>query len=113
MRKWLLIAVLVVVPYVPVAEAAFMTGKMLLAHCRNETDVYDQAFCLAYVVATADVLWAENSVQGHSACLPDQIAQGQVQDIAVPWLEVHPQYLHLGANGLVAAALADAFPCRT
>ena len=113
MRRILLGAVLVVVPYLPAAEAAFMTGKMLLAHCRNETDVYDQAFCLAYIVAIADVLWAGNSVQGHSACPPDQIAQGQVQDIAVPWLEAYPQYLHFGANSLVAAALADAFPCRT
>ena len=90
-----------------------MTGNMLLAHCRNEADVYDQAYCIAYIVAIADVLWAGNPVQGHNACLPDKIVQGRVQDIAVPWLRAYPQHLHHGAAGLIAAALAEAFPCRT
>ncbi len=79
MRKFLLAAVvLVVVPYVPVAEAGFVNGNTLLTRCRNETDVYE----------------------------------GRALDIVVSWLEAHSRRRHLAANGLVAAALSEAFPCK-
>ncbi len=113
MRKFLLAAmVLVAVPYVPVAKAGFVNGNTLLARCRNKFDVYDQAYCVAYIVAITDTLLGKNAVQGHRACPPGGIVQGQAFDIAVSWLEAHPQHRQFSANGLVAAALSEAFPCK-
>ena len=112
MQKWLLVAALVVISFVPVAEAGFMDGNKLLTRCRNETDVYDQAYCLAYIVAITDTLWGENAVQGYRACPLGSLVQGRALDIVVSWLEAHPQHRHFSANGLVAAALSEAFPCK-
>ena len=113
MRKFLLaVMVLVVVPYVPVTKAGFVNGNTLLTRCRNETDVYDQAYCLAYIVAITDTLWGENAVQGYRACPLGSLVQGRALDIVVSWLEAHPQHRHFSANGLVAAALSEAFPCK-
>ncbi len=113
MRKFLLaVMVLVVVPYVPVTKAGFVNGNTLLTRCRNETDVYDQAYCLAYIVAITDTLWGKNAVQGYRACPLGSLVQGHALDIAVSWLEAHSRRRHLAANELVAAALSEAFPCK-
>ncbi len=83
MRKWLLIAVLVVVPYVPLAEAGFQNGNSLLADCRNKTDIAGQASCRAYIAAITDVLHAKDAVQGFRACLSTDVTQGQVRDVVM------------------------------
>ena len=114
MGKWLLVAVLAVVPYGPVvAQDAYVYtfGNNLLTDCRNKTSGFDVGVCKGYIIAIADVL-NNNTVSGHRACLPENVTKGQVIDIVVPWLEAHPQHRHFTANSLVALALSEAFPCR-
>jgi hypothetical protein len=36
----------------------------------------------------------------------------QVRDVAVEFLTAHPETRHTGAVGIVARALAGAFPCK-
>ena len=44
--------------------------------------------------------------------MPEDAGAGQVEKAVVRWLRNNPSILHYAADGLVAKALSDAFPCR-
>lgn len=88
----------------------YITGNALLALCQS-TSPEDRSDCYGYIVGIADVLDAGNPVNGISACMDSQIVQRQLWDIVTQWMVVHPAVRQLGASGLVAGALSDAFPC--
>ena len=92
------------------ATAAFMDGDRLLAKC-NEEPGEGLAVCVGYVAGIADVL-LEDSVRGRRACMSLAVMTEQMVDAVRRWLEAHPDDRHSAANGLVAAALAAAFPCK-
>lgn len=90
----------------------FINGNMLLQYCREPRGTFGFGACSGYVTAIADAL-ARDPVGGYRACMPpDSVTAGQVRDIAVQWLQRNPQLRHYSAEGLVAKALSEAFPCR-
>jgi hypothetical protein len=98
--------------------ATFETGNQLFEECQPSASYYKQGVCLGFVAGVADAMdaaqssWRHETVTGWRACLPaNQVTEGQVQDVAVNFLTRHPELRHYGAVGLVAAALAEAFPC--
>ena len=93
---------------------AFRDGNHLLRDC-SRPDTIEFAFCLGYVDAITDVLEAGNSVNGYRACVPvgpGGVEAFQLKDIVVQYLRRNPSPRHLGAAGLVAGAISEAFPCR-
>ena len=90
------------------AEAgAFADGNFLYAKCLAGADL-----CLGYALGIADVLASGSAVNGLTACFTAQMTGEQVRDVVKQFLAAHPQSRHLGAAGLAAHALAQAFPCR-
>jgi hypothetical protein len=86
----------------------FMTGNMLYTACENQS----RAQCVGYVQAVSDALFYGNAVNGYRACQPHAgYTSEQAVDVVRRWLKDHPEERHLGAVGLTAAALSEAFPC--
>jgi Rap1a immunity proteins len=90
-----------------VARADRVGGNDLFKFCSANPDLT----CLAYTVAIADALSAPNVINGYRACIPLSVTNGQVRDVVLLYMKQHPEKRHYGAAGLVAGALAEAFPC--
>jgi hypothetical protein len=113
MKKFGLVLLIAAVFCEKEAAGAIVTGNRLLDDCQKPNDEISGPFCGGYIAAIADVLSNKNnSVNGARACLSGGVTIGQLRDIVVQWLQRHPQHRHNGAEGLVAAALMEAFPCR-
>lgn len=99
----------------PPAEAGFVSGADLLDICtpQSRDPVYrlKVAECRGYVVAIADATECGQRAVDFSWNSNAAVSQHELVDSVVVWLRSHPGTLHYQANGLVAAALADSFPC--
>jgi hypothetical protein len=97
---------------------AFYSGNDLNNFCNHQPGSLEAGICGGYIVGIADALGATDkgvplSIAGWRACIPTGVSRsGQVVDIVTKWLRESPQHLHYPAPSLVAAALAEAFPCR-
>jgi hypothetical protein len=91
------------------------TGIDLLKQCENNTPI-----CNGFVVGVVDTSQLikngatidEISLGGSHWCLPAGVTWEQDRLILVKWLKDHPENLHYAAPSLVAAAYAEAFPCK-
>ena len=114
MTRWIVAATVVLV-LAGEARAALRTswtdGNDLHKWCSDQASVH-QAACIIYSTAIADVM-VTGPVSGWRACFPEAGTQRQqFGDIVSRWLERHPEKRHLSAEGLVAQALSEAFPCE-
>ena len=109
MRTYLAVAFAIIL--MGKAHAVFLDGNTLRGWCTSE-DVGNQAACLGYVVAVADVLISANRGEPaqSKACIP-AVETTQVVDVAKKYLESHHQAGDTAASDLVAMALSEAFPC--
>lgn len=89
------------------SSAGFQNGNDLYSSCENRVD----QFCIGYVMAIADVLGADNPVNGYRACFRSGVTGRQIIDIVTKYLRQKPDERHYNAAGLVADALQSAFPC--
>jgi hypothetical protein len=107
MKKFGLVLLIAAAVSGEVAAASFATGNKLLKDCQS-TDVVEQTYCFGYIAGIVDALDDQRR-----ACLPNKgVTIGQVSDIVVQWLQANPKDRHYAAAGLIAAAIAKAFPCR-
>lgn len=90
----------------------FVSGDDLYRWCSEESDNAGASFCQGYVEGIADVLGAGNTINGYTACLKPGTTVGQVMNIAKQHLAAHPQDRGAAADGFVARALDEAFPCK-
>jgi hypothetical protein len=118
MTRWLFAAGTMVAAVMSASAGAranyFESGKTLYGG--------NLMFSDGYVIGIVDALLTGNEVNGYRACLslPKQTAAGQMQDgvrrrlrdVVRRFLAVHPESRPLAASGLVAQALAEAFPCK-
>lgn len=94
------------------ASAEFLSGNDLYGYCTSDkTDYVSTTGCIGYVAGVADVL-AHNQINGFHACMPLSVSRGGAKDAALAFLTAHPEKRDRDADGLVAEALARAFPCR-
>jgi hypothetical protein len=100
------------------AQIAPISGNNLYSYCGPHTAAKptDQwllgGTCMGYVTAIMDALSSGNSVNGFRACIPANADMNQTVDVVKMFIVEHPEKRHLVAAGLVAEALARAFPCR-
>ena len=100
----------------PPAKAGFFTGNEMVAKCEVSRDspVYyaSDAFCSAYVMGVFDDNETLNAVLGKRLyCTSPDMTGKQVRDVAVAYMERHPESRHESASLLVLKSFTEAFPC--
>ena len=94
----------------------FIDGNSLLRSCttekQDETYYQQNASCLYYTLAIADSSKCGTAVNGYSWQPQKNVIASQLTKVVTKWLLQHPEELHYSANGLVGAALQNAFPCK-
>ncbi|MDI6623987.1 MAG: Rap1a/Tai family immunity protein [Brevundimonas sp.] len=93
------------------ALAGFWSGNDLLETCRFNKGA--GSTCTAYVMGVVDTEINTAGYQRRSQifCIPDGATGVQLADVAVRYLESHPETRHASAAGLVQAAMVEAFAC--
>jgi Ssp1 endopeptidase immunity protein Rap1a len=92
------------------AQIASMNGNNLYADCIGR-NTEGPLLCLGYVTAIMDVL-SVSAVNRFKACVPTDADMNQIMDVVKFFIRDHAEKRHLVAAGLVAEALATAFPCQ-
>lgn len=88
-----------------------LSGNDLIEYCQRTPETWGEGVCLGYVLAVADVMDNDGAIiSGSRACFPE-LPNKQIIAVAKRWLAGHPELLHLSAHSLLAAAMAEAFPC--
>jgi hypothetical protein len=93
------------------AAGAFVDGNRLEGLCESSS-VFELRECLGYILGIADAMTADTPINGFTACFPARMATTQTVDVVGRFLAAHLEMRDLGAAGLVAQALAEAFPCK-
>ena len=119
MRPMLIAVVAALVILSPSRVIASPTGNKLYEQCKSPagspTYWYDDASCLAYIqgfiegAISFQELWAND--QPKAICLPENVTAGQMRDVVVKYLEIHPERRHLPAMMSIMTAAVQAFPC--
>lgn len=112
-----ILAACVAVSMVPIndARSGYLSGSDLLESCRPQ--VIDAVYrlkvaeCRGYVVGVADTFDCSRAVIGVRWNSRASVSQEDLVTIVIRWLNAHPGQLHYQADGLIAAALSEAFPC--
>lgn len=115
-RSCLFASFLVVLGSAGSAHAGFVSGMDLLQSCvpARADPVFRQkvAECRGYVVGVADTFDCTNALLGFNwQSSSMQASQRSIVDLVIGWLRSHPELLQFEADGLVAAALSEKFPC--
>jgi hypothetical protein len=95
----------------PAAVQGLNTGNDVLAVCSSE-DIDDGYRCMGFlegVTRTAGLYGALGSKP--RLCLPDAVTLQQARDVAVKYLQDHPDERHHLSAGITLIALVRAFPC--
>jgi hypothetical protein len=91
------------------AETAtsFYSGNALWNECSGD-NAFQSGLCMGFVAGISDAM----SIAAIKACFPPGVTVGQTADVVKRFLGQHPERRHEAAVFLVAAALAEAFPCK-
>jgi len=95
------------------AKAAnYFNGNQLYEACSRASNVGDFSFCQGYVAGIAAAMSNGDTIYKRRACVPEDAELLQVMLVVWQFLSAHPETGDLRAAGLVAQALAGAFPCK-
>jgi hypothetical protein len=85
------------------------TARALLGIC-NE----NQGACLTYVMGAVDSYVGTSIVNFGRAyvCIPPQVTNQQIANVAVAYLRTHPQMLDVNAALVVVQGISASYPCR-
>lgn len=100
----------------PPASAGFVSGAQLIEICKADEQGAGNpllaAECQGFVLGVADSFDCVEKLHGFTWNGTTKVSQTQLVNTVVTWLDHHPDTLAYEADGLVAAALSDAFPCH-
>lgn len=85
------------------------TARALLGIC-NE----NQGACLTYVMGAVDAYVGTSIVNFGRAyvCIPPQVTNQQIANVAVAYLRTHPEMLDVNAALVVVQGVSASYPCR-
>lgn len=89
----------------------FDSGNDLKALINTSDNMGLQGMGIGYIAGVSDALSDGATVSGFKACIPVGATKKQLSDVVLHWMNNNPEYLHLTASSLTAAALSKAFPC--
>ena len=102
--------------WVSPASAGFVSGAQLKDICKADEQGSGNpllaAECLGFVTGVADTFDCVEKLHGFTWNATSDVNQSQLVKAVEKWLESHPAVLAYEADGLVAAALSDSFPCQ-
>jgi len=91
----------------------FETGNELHEKCNTSNSTRMGDACVGYIIGVSDAISVnKNQLFGFVTCRPADFTVGQLVDVVKLWLKRHPAQRHYSAANIVAAALAEAFPCK-
>ncbi|MDP6927129.1 MAG: Rap1a/Tai family immunity protein [Rhodospirillales bacterium] len=96
-------------------RGGFIKGQELYNDCSADDGSFSVGSCFGYIIGVVDagkgvgrrIEWQG----GWSACIPKGVTGDQMVEVVKKSLRAHPEDWHYEANGLVARALDEAFPC--
>ena len=88
----------------------FTVGTKLFSQCRSSLEA-EKLFCLGYIEGVVDAFESIRWEQGSSPCTPVGVNAGQLKDVALLYLERHPEDRHHTGASLVVAAIRKAWDC--
>lgn len=98
------------------ASAGFVSGSQLVDICKADQQGAGNplmaAECLGFVIGVADTFDCVEKLHGFTWDSKADASQTQLVKTVVTWLDGHPNVLAYEADGLVAAALSEAYPCH-
>jgi len=90
----------------------YKTGNDLLEALRQATGL-EHAYALNYIVGVVDAVNGSPTREGFCFDLRQEgVKASQIADLVQPFLEKNPQMRDRAASVLVAAALAEVWPCK-
>lgn len=96
----------------PAQGIMYKTGNDLLEALRQATGL-EHAYALNYIVGVVDAVNGSATREGFCFDLKQQgIKASQIADVVQPFLEKNPQMRDRPGSVLVAAALAEVWPCK-
>ena len=99
------------------AEGIYYSGSLLLKYCTSETQqmsaqqLVDFGFCGGFISAVIGASRCGADIYGFSSEVPKTLTVDDLKVVVLKWLIQHPEKLQTAAEGLVAQALNDSFPC--
>jgi len=91
-----------------------LSGNTLNERCPDGTNSnawQQEAWCLGYMEGYRDGIWLGHSSDAKAICIPPEVSNTQMRDVALRALSETPETRHKRAYGLVGNALAKAWPC--
>ena len=92
-------------------KISFVTGNMLYQLCKSENKV-NNGLCEGYIAGINDAMSSGYLHKYFQVCLPEGVSTTQLRLILIKYMEQIPQKLHYVAEGIVAEALGNTFPCK-
>ncbi len=98
-------------------EGIYYSGSLLLKYCTSETQqmsaqqLVDFGFCGGFISAVIGASRCGADIYGFSSEVPKALTVDDLKSVVIKWLIQHPEKLQTAAEGLVAQALNDSFPC--
>jgi hypothetical protein len=89
----------------------FVNGQMLLTLCQSDK-LPDIGACQGYIMAVNDTMIAGHLNRHMLVCMPKGVNPLTLKEIVTNYLKAVPAKLGFIADGIVAEALANNFPCR-
>ena len=108
----LLAMVMIAAQEVGAATVRFL-GSDLARDCSASQNYFSYGSCSGYLMGVADMMARPEWPYPTKACFPDEVGRGQLVAIVKKYVANHPDQLQAPALDIVAAALAQAFPCPT
>ncbi|SRR5665213_502974 len=88
------------------------TGNTLLSRCGPSVEIAPTTpsigYCGGYIIGVYETtLWSTNN----EICVGDNVTNGQIIDVVLKYVIVHPEIRDHDASLLTAMALRETFPC--
>jgi len=77
----------------------------------KKADDGSKAICFGFISGVFEVA-ANNSIDGHTSCVPDFTHVSKIRALTLKWISAHPKKDIEPASAAVAEAMEDAFPCK-
>jgi hypothetical protein len=96
----------------PVREAAFYTSRELRRVCAAPVGTTKRNECRTYIAGVVDGFFSGESVYGRRACIPRATLIKTIMLVVELYQSERSGLDHQNAAKIVAAAVADKWPCR-
>lgn len=91
------------------APSAYFTAEQLKAQCQTAQGVGE---CFAFIAGTVDASRAyQQWMSFREFCAPEGMTRGELRDVTMRYLDLHPKQGDAQAASIVILSLKDRYPC--